>query len=132
MLKDLKIGTRLGAAISLIVIILVTVIVIGSANLGHYAKASGWNTHTYQVLEQGQTILTSLINIETGQRGFLIAGKDEFLEPLNKGKQNFDIAFDTIKDLTSDNPKQQERLSKLKNNYELFIKNAIETSINKR
>jgi len=41
MLKDLKIGTRLGAAISLIVIILLTVIVIGSANLGPVAVSCG-------------------------------------------------------------------------------------------
>ena len=89
MLSNLKIGTRITGAFALVVIILVLVIGIGYSNLGRYASASGWNVHTYEVLEETDNVLVSLINIETGQRGFLVAGKDEFLEPLNEGKKGF-------------------------------------------
>ncbi len=132
MLKNLKIGMRLGGAFSIVVLVLVAVIGIAYLNLGRYAETSGWNTHTYQVLEETSDILTALINIETGQRGFLVAGKDEFLGPLNAGKQAFSKHFDKAKELTSDNAKQQERFAKLKDAYDAWLKSAVESSISTR
>lgn len=128
----MKIGMRLGGAFSIVVLVLLSVIGIGYLNLSRYAEASGWNTHTYHVLEETTGILGSLINIETGQRGFLVAGKDEFLDPLNAGKEAFNKHFHKAKELTSDNAKQQERLAKLKEAYDAWLKSSIETSISTR
>jgi methyl-accepting chemotaxis protein len=132
MFKNMKIGARLGGAFALVVLVLVSVIGIGYLNLSRYSDTSGWNTHTYHVLEETTGILGSLVNIETGQRGFLVAGKDEFLEPLNAGKQAFSKHFDKAKELTLDNAKQQERLAKLKDVYDAWLKNSVETSISTR
>ncbi|HEX5337603.1 MAG TPA: methyl-accepting chemotaxis protein, partial [Gallionella sp.] len=132
MFKNMKIGMRLGGAFSVVVLVLVSVIGIGYLNLSRYADTSGWNTHTYQVLEETTGILGALVNIETGQRGFLVAGKDEFLDPLNAGKQAFTKHFDKAKELTSDNAKQQERFAKLKEAYDAWLKSSVETSISVR
>ncbi|HZW24863.1 MAG TPA: CHASE3 domain-containing protein, partial [Gallionella sp.] len=132
MFNNMKIGARLGGAFSLVVLVLVSVIGIGYLNLSRYAETSSWNTHTYQVLEETTGILGALVNIETGQRGFLVAGKDEFLDPLNAGKQAFSKHFDKAKELTSDNAKQQERFDKLKEAYDSWLKNSVETSISTR
>jgi methyl-accepting chemotaxis protein len=132
MFKNMKIGMRLGGAFSIVVLVLVAVIGIAYFNLGRYAETSSWNTHTYQVLEETTGILGSLVNIETGQRGFLVAGKDEFLDPLNAGKQAFGKHFDKAKELTLDNPKQQERFDKLKEAYDAWLKSSVEASISVR
>jgi methyl-accepting chemotaxis protein len=132
MLSNVKIGTRLASAFALIVIILVFVIGVGYFNLGRYATASGWNVHTYEVLEDTTGILSALVNIETGQRGFLVAGKDEFLEPLNNGKTAFAESHAEAKKLTSDNPAQQARLDKLMDAYQAWMKDSVETSIKAR
>jgi len=132
MFKNMKIGMRLAGAFAIVVIILVSVIGTGYLNLGRYSEKSGWNTHTYQVLEEVTGILGSLVNIETGQRGFLVAGKDEFLEPLNAGKQAFSTHFGKAKQLTSDNATQQQRLDKLQSAYEAWLKEAVEASISTR
>lgn len=132
MLNNLKIGARLGATLSIIVILLLAVIAAGAYNLSRYVTASGWNTHTYQVLAETQDALEALVNIETGQRGFLVAGKDEFLEPLNTGKVAFLKHFDQAKKLTADNPTQQDRLNKLKEHYEIWLRDSVESSISKR
>lgn len=129
MFKNLKIGLRLSMSFSIVVLVLIGVIAMAYANLERYASAAGMNTHTYKVLEQTQDILESLINIETGQRGYLVAGKDEFLEPLNNGKKTFEKAFNEAKSLTSDNPAQQQRLGKLKDAYDTWMKDAVESSI---
>lgn len=132
MFNNLNVATKLKVAFSLVVFILLVVILIGYINLNKYSSASGWNIHTFEVLEAKNNILSALVNIETGQRGFLVAGKEEFLEPLNVGKKEFDEHFEQAKKLTSDNAKQQERLSKLRVAYEAWLKGPVESSLNAR
>jgi methyl-accepting chemotaxis protein len=129
MFNNFKIGTRLGGAFGLVVIILISVIVTGYINLERFAKASDSTVHTYQVLEETTNLVGGLVNIETGQRGFLVAGKDEFLGPYTSGKEQFLKAHAEAKKLTSDNPAQQARLDKLLGAYQAFLKEAVDTSI---
>lgn len=128
-LTNLKIGVRLSLGFAAVALVLSAVIGVGSVNLNRFSEANGWNIHTYEVLEETTGILGSLVNIETGQRGFLVAGTDEFLEPLIAGKKAFTKHFDEGKRLTSDNPTQQQRFVKLQENYDAWLKNSVETSI---
>ena len=128
-ITDLKIGVRLSLGFAAVALVLSAVIATGSLSLTRFSEASGWNTHTYEVLEETTGILGSLVNIETGQRGFLVAGQDEFLEPLIAGKKAFVKHFDEGKRLTSDNATQQQRFVKLQESYDSWLKNSVETSI---
>jgi methyl-accepting chemotaxis protein len=58
-------------------------------NLSKFEKDRKWVTHTYQAIESIQKCGASLINMETGVRGFLVAGNDEFLEPYEEGEKTF-------------------------------------------
>ncbi len=92
-------------------------LVLGSSTLYIGAKlteADRWNTHTYKALGLADEMLKSMINMETGARGFLIAGEDRFLEPWTKGISSFDKSWAEAKALTSDNPSQQKRLDDIK------------------
>ena len=129
MFKNLKIGMRLGGAFGLVVIILLSVIATGYINLERLAHASERTVHTYKVLEETTNLVGGLVNIETGQRGFLVAGKDEFLGPYNSGKEQFLKAHAEAKKLTPDNAAQQARLDKLMGAYQAFLKEAVDTSI---
>ncbi len=84
----------------------------------------GWNTHTYKVMKQSETMLLNMVNIETGLRGFVAGGDEKFLEPFTKGQQAFKAAFNEAKKLTSDNPAQQARLDKLMANHLQFMEVA--------
>ncbi len=81
----------------------------------------GWNTHTYEVLADADQILLSMVNIETGMRGFVASGDDKFLEPFKAGQTEFGVHFDKVKALTADNPAQQARLDKLMGNHKDFM-----------
>ena len=129
MFNNFKIGTRLGGAFGLVVIILISVIAVGYINLQRLAHSSERTIHTYQVLEETTNLVGGLVNIETGQRGFLVAGKDEFLGPYTSGKEQFLKAHAEAKKLTSDNAAQQARLDKLMGAYQAFLKEAVDTSI---
>lgn len=131
-IENMKVTTKLALGFVTVVIVFVIIIVASFSSFSKYGTANKWNTHTYEVLNEVNSILLCLVNIETGQRGFVVAGKDEFLEPYNQGKQDLEKHFAKVKDLTADNPKQQERLNNLLSNYKKLITEGIDPLIGAR
>ncbi|MEN8908336.1 MAG: methyl-accepting chemotaxis protein, partial [Clostridiales bacterium] len=85
-----------------------------------------WDKHTYTVLSELDAIIESMINMETGQRGYMLTGNEDSLEPYNTGKDNYYEHFKKAKELTSDNPKQQELLGNINKLAEEWISIALE------
>ena len=112
-IADLRIATRLYGGFGAIVLLLAVLVTVATLNFSKLADASAISTHTYQVLGENDAILESLINMETGQRGYVITGLDASLEPYAAGKAAFRQHLDKARALTSDNPLQQQRLAKL-------------------
>ena len=75
-----------------------------------YEKNVDWTVHTYKVLEATDAMMASMVDQETGLRGFLITGNEANLDPLKSGETAFQESWETLKSLTSDNPTQQGRL----------------------
>jgi methyl-accepting chemotaxis protein len=73
------------------------------------AEATRWTDHTYQVIGTANDALAALVDMETGYRGFLVTGRDEFLEPYKAGQFRATAALDALTKLTADNPKQVAR-----------------------
>ncbi|MCP4696972.1 MAG: response regulator [Gammaproteobacteria bacterium] len=69
--------------------------------------------HTYQVIERMDHILVLAVDMETGMRGFLLAGEEEFLEPYNKGRESFLAEIQSLRETVSDNPQQVKRLEQI-------------------
>ncbi|MCD5992858.1 methyl-accepting chemotaxis protein [Pseudomonas sp. CDFA 602] len=113
MLNKLSISQKL--YLSFIAIVILIAVLVGSAYRGfeQVEEATNGNVHTYEVLNKAQRALESLVNIETGMRGFVITSKEAFLEPLVSGEKTFTEELDTLKRLTSDNAEQQRRLTVL-------------------
>lgn len=60
--------------------------------------------HDTPVLINAQHLTGEMVNMETGLRGYLVTGHEEYLEPLNNGKVIFDELMEEEQKLTSDNP----------------------------
>jgi PAS domain S-box-containing protein len=69
--------------------------------------------HTHEVRFHLSGLLAALLNVETGQRGFLTTGMDRFLEPFSTGTVQINAELATLRRLTADNPPQQARLAAL-------------------
>lgn len=69
--------------------------------------------HTHQVIETGDDVLTELLNLETGQRGFLLTQNPDYLEPYHMAENKVEAGLSTLKKLTEDNPAQQKRIETL-------------------
>ena len=112
-LSNLKIGYKLVAAFAVLVVIFGALSVLVVNSLNQMQTADGWNTHTYDVLNHADSMMASMVNQETGVRGYLISGNTDFLAPYTAGRATFTDTFATLKELTSDNPAQQDRLGQI-------------------
>ncbi|MGI0486626.1 methyl-accepting chemotaxis protein [Pantanalinema rosaneae CENA516] len=75
----------------------------------------GWVTHTYQGKYRLKELEKLLVDAETGQRGFIYTGADNFLEPYHRSKEQLDDSFSTLKDQFDDHSAQLERLLVVQN-----------------
>ncbi len=112
--SNLTVARRLTLAFGAIVFILLAVASATWFTSSRLAEADRWNTHTYKVLGTASGMLESMINMETGARGFIVSGQDTFLEPWNAGRTAFDQYWAEAKKLTADNATQQQRLDDIK------------------
>jgi PAS domain S-box-containing protein len=69
--------------------------------------------HTYQVLTQTEELLKTLVDAETGTRGYVITGVESYLEPYREAQRNFPQQFARLRQLTNDNSNHQPRLDLL-------------------
>ena len=128
-LSNLKIGTRLYLAFGAIIALLAILISSAQSNFSSLGEANRWNVHTYEVLGEASGLLEGLVDIETGERGFALTGKDTSLEPLLYGKRIFSEHLQKIRALTSDNPAQQTRLATLEATQQRWLASAVEPVI---
>jgi len=59
-------------------------------------------------------ILKSLLDMETGERGYVITGNKNFLEPFIQGETNLPAQFDDLVNLVHDDPAMLESVTKLR------------------
>ena len=128
-LSNLKIGTRLYLAFAAVIALLAILVASAQANFSRLGDANGLNIHTYEVMGEANALLESLINIETGERGFALTGKDSSLEPLASGQRGFAEHLQKIRALTADNPAQLDRLKALEGAQQQWLATAIDPVI---
>ncbi len=77
-------------------------------------ESSRWMTHTHEVKGQLLAMLSAMQDVETGQRGYLLTRRDEFLEPYLNSLDRLETEAARLKELTADNPDQQARFPDLR------------------
>ncbi len=75
--------------------------------------ASTQVTHTREVLENLEALDSDVIEAESSARGYLITGKQDYLEPYQSSVAESEDHFKNLRTLTMDNPHQQDRLDHL-------------------
>ncbi len=80
--------------------------------------------HTFQVLGELNTTLSSMQDVETGSRGYVISGEESYLEPFNNAVRLVPQEIQRLRQLTADNPEQQRRLDALEPLISLRVRTA--------
>lgn len=82
------------------------------------ADSTAWVLHTNEVMDKIELILRAVGEIETGQRGYILTGKEEFLAPYYRATEHTIRDFRELRTLVQDNPPQEERVKALHSLFE--------------
>src|ERR1700722_14234751 len=76
-------------------------------------ESDSWVRHTHEGLENLQSSLSTMQDVESSYRGFAITGNEQFLKSYGASVILSQQEETIIQNLTRDNPKQQQRISNL-------------------
>ncbi len=94
-------------------LILFGVAIFSFKNSEKFIASNAWVDHTNQVVYEFQQILVATINAEAGTRGFVISGKDNYLEHFLNANAEATQHLNKVKELTKDNLIQQKNIEEL-------------------
>lgn len=95
-------------------------------------NTADWVRHTQEVITKAYLLEKHMIDMETGQRGFLITGKEHFLEPYIASRQTWEQDIKAMKLLVSDTPVQVNRIEELKKVADKWIETIAKAEIEHR
>src|SRR5947209_8537968 len=95
------------AGFAVIIVLLIATLVSGLANLRNVYGATDMVAHTYAVKAALQRLLTTTVDAETGERGFIITGASSYLEPYDRARDAITGDLRQVRTLTADNREQQ-------------------------
>ncbi|MDM9581671.1 MULTISPECIES: sensor histidine kinase [unclassified Nostoc] len=87
--------------------------IISYLSLLQYRENAQRVTHTREVLEKTKEVMSQIKDAETGQRGYLLTGKERYLEPYRTATGQIAQKLQALRQLTADNPNQQRQLDRL-------------------
>ena len=95
------------------------------SNTTKMIDAQKWVSHTNQVVAEFKQILSLMIDMETGSRGYLMSGDEKFLEPLNNAKAIFEPQVKKLQMKVADNSAQVKRLDDILGLYNNWVSGPL-------
>ena len=92
-------------------------------------QASAYSTRSYQTLIESEALLQSLLNMETGVRGFLVTGEEQFLDPYDQGRTEFATHMAKSTQLMEASPAQIVRLQELERLQQKWVDAMLQPAI---
>lgn len=108
-----SVGTKIGSGFGLGLILLFIVGAVSYDNITRLVETADIVAHTDLVRFQLSELLSHLVDIESGMRGYVLTGDERYLEPYQTGVARATGDLHNVKNLTADNPAQQRRLALL-------------------
>jgi PAS domain S-box-containing protein len=122
---------------ALLVLLLIGDTLITKRQLDVQVKNEDWVLHSHQVLYEIEQTESLLLKAETGQRGYVLTGDAQYLQPYNQASAEVDGHIANLARITSDNADEQanaaqlrvyadQKLSELKETVALFRNGRID------
>lgn len=130
--QQLKTRQKILLGFSVPLLLMVVIAAVVYQTILESNETSKWVKHTHEVIAAGHELNKLMVDMETGERGFLITGKEGFLEPFNDAKSVWEDKVNEYKILVGDNPEQVKKLEKVDQLQKQWLLQAAEVEINKR
>jgi len=129
--NKMKTENKIIFVFSIIVIALVCSTVFLLQNITRFNEDNKQMVYTREVSKLLSDYLSIMQDVETGERGFVITGMDEYLKPYHAAIARSQKTLEKLRQLTKNYPLQQRRINTLEQASELHI-NLTQQIINLR
>ncbi|MDP3143917.1 MAG: response regulator [Bacteroidota bacterium] len=109
--------------------VLVSIFILFYSNAKNNTNSTALVEHTQQVIKNSDDLLVSLVNHQTGVRGYLLTNDTSLLEPYYASLPNIKLHFNELSRLTEDDIYQQQRVDTLKNIFDQRFNFSVELII---
>lgn len=130
-MKNMSIGIKMTISFALVIVMFLIASIVTLKNTKQLGEDYDKVNHTHEVLEKIELVLGDLKDAETGQRGFIITGLENYLDPYNSALKSVRKNISDLELLTIDSDFQQQQIIKL----DSLVTNKLdelETTIYKR
>ena len=106
-------GKKVWFGFALAFVLLLIIGVVAYRGVSAMIETSYRVTHTHEVIEHINKLMSLVKDAETGQRGFVITGDEAFLQPHEEALPAIESIKGELRHLTGDNPHQQKRMDEV-------------------
>lgn len=121
----MKFNHRIILGYLLIIVLIIFLTIMNYNSNKELISSTKWVDHTHEAIKKGNLLVLALVNMETGHRGFMITGKDNFLEPYNQGLVDFKEIMADAQKHVNDNDEQVLLLKAIEKQAYLWIKDVV-------
>jgi signal transduction histidine kinase/CHASE3 domain sensor protein/ActR/RegA family two-component response regulator len=93
--------------------LLIGLSMISYRSLNDLTQTADQVTHTHLVMSKLEEVLSDFKDVVSGYRGYVLTGKDSYLDDYFEGRRNVDLEFQELRNLTADNPRQRLKLDEI-------------------
>ena len=101
----------LGLSLPMVALIAMTWLVHQTG--GQFNNSFNWVLHNYKVLDMFEQTQAHIVDAEANQRGFLLTGREEYIEPYRAAMISVNDDLAQLKQFTASDPAQQANLAAL-------------------
>ncbi len=109
-----SLGRTVAALLAAAFVLLLGASVLTFAMVRQTAALQAAVEHTQEVRLTAQRVLTLTVDAETGQRGYLLAGRPQYLAIYNEALEALPAELDTLERLLADNPGQSLKARRIR------------------
>ena len=129
MLSNLSLKSKLSVGFGAIVAIILLLLGFAYNNFSRLQEARDWDRHTLEVLLETNNVATSLLQVQTSVRGYLLTGNDGLLASIEAEHGRARHHLQRALELTRDNNTQQGRLNQLTPMLDGWMANSVQPQI---
>jgi len=129
MFSNLSLKSKLSTGFGAIVAIILVLLALAYNNFSRLSAARDWDRHTLEVLLETNNVATSMLQVQTAVRGYLLTGNERLLASIEGEHARARSHMLRAHELTRDNPAQQQRLSQLDPMIDSWMARAVNPQI---
>lgn len=93
--------------------LLISLSVVSYQSLNELSRTADQVIHAHRMIAQLEETLSDFKDIVIGYRGYVLTGKESYLDVYHQGRQDMDFNFRELRNMTADDPQQRQRLNEL-------------------